>query len=107
MNDLARKPNDVGGEPAAAIDRAEHPQTLFEERVDALVMLLTNPRIGAFQVDALRRAIEELSPEEYATLGYYEKWLRAVRKLLVEQEVLTEAEIEDRLVRLRSEAAHG
>lgn len=112
MTESERGVHDVGGLPGGEIDREEHGQSLFEKRVDALVMLLTSPRMGAFKVDALRRAVEANSPEDYATVPYYPRWIRAVRRLLVEQEVLTEAEIEAKLAEIRErlaaeEAAHG
>ena len=61
----------------------------------------------AVRVDALRRAIEANSPETYASRGYYEKWLYAVRDLLVEQEVLAPAEIEARISALRAAEQGG
>jgi hypothetical protein len=78
--------------------------SLFEKRVDALVMLLVHPNVAVFKVDALRRAVEANSPTDYANLGYYAKWLRAVRDLLVEQEVLSAAEIDARVAHLRGAA---
>lgn len=96
--------NDVGGLDGGEIDRSTSPETLFEKRVDALVMLLTHPDLGAFKVDALRRAVEMNSPEDYAELGYYPKWIRAVRRLLVEQEVLTAEEIDAKVSALRDAA---
>ena len=98
---MERGVHDVGGLPGGEIDRKELPETLFEQRVDALVMLLTNPKLGAFKVDALRRAVESSSAEDYASLMYYQKWMRAIRMLLVEQSVLTDAEIDARIAQLR------
>jgi len=97
-----RKVNDIGGLEAGPIDRAEHAQTLFEKRVDALMMLMTNPRIGAFKVDAMRRSIETCTPEEYASLGYYQKWLRALAQLLVEQQVLDADELAARVAAVKA-----
>ena len=34
--------HDLGGSPLGSVDRSEHPRTLYEMRVDAMVMLLTN-----------------------------------------------------------------
>lgn len=99
---MERGVHDVGGLPCGEIDRNEEAQTLFEKRVDALVMLLTSPRLGAFKVDALRRAVESNSAEDYARLGYYAKWIRAVRLLLVEQAVLTDAEIDAKIAEMRA-----
>jgi len=102
MSEPERKVNDVGGLPGGPVDRTEHAQTLFEKRVDALVMLMIHPSTGIFKVDALRRAIEQNSPEDYARLGYYEKWIRAVRDLLIEQEVLGAEEIARKVEEVRA-----
>lgn len=100
-----RRVNDVGGLPAGPIDREEHATTLFEKRVDALVMLLTSPEVGAFKVDALRRAIEQNTAEDYRRFGYYDKWIRAIRDLLIEQEILTAEEIDARIADIRKRRA--
>lgn len=100
----ARKVNDVGGLPGGPVDHHEHAVSLFEKRVDALVMLLVNPAVGAFKVDAMRRGVEANTAKDYAELGYYVKWLRAVRDLLVEQNILTAAEIDTRIAHLRTAA---
>lgn len=97
--------HDLGGWRLGPIDRAEHPRTLYEMRVDALVMLLTNPACGAFKVDALRRAIENYASSEYESLPYYDRWLKAIRQLLVEQHVLTDAQIDARIELLRARRA--
>lgn len=109
MSTSERAVHDVGGLPGGEIDRTEAAQTLFEKRVDAMLMLLTHPNIGAFKVDALRRAVESNTAQDYADLGYYAKWVRAIRTLLVEQAVVTDAEIEAKLaaVRKRLEVGHA
>lgn len=94
---MQRKVNDVGGMPGAQIDHEEHDPTFYEKRIDAMLMLLTSPKIHAFSVDALRRAIEENTADDYAKRGYYEKWLKAIRQLLVEQGILSDAEISERI----------
>ena len=94
---MARGPHDLGGRPAGPIDLAEHERSLFEQRVDAMVKLLTHPTRGHFTVDALRRAIESLSEAEYRELGYYERWLVAIRRLVVECGLVTDAEIDERV----------
>ena len=92
--------HDMGGAPAGAIDLTEHALSDFDKHVDALLMLLIHPSQGAFKVDALRRAIEEYGRQDYDTLTYYERWLGAIRKLVVEQDILSESEIEARIAAL-------
>jgi hypothetical protein len=89
-----RAAHDVGGLDFGPIDRSEHDLALWEKRVDAMLMLLVGPKKGAFKIDAMRRAIEDYGQQEYDATTYYEKWIRAIRNLVVEQEILTRAEIE-------------
>ena len=51
---------------------------------------------------AMRRAIESNTEEDYRNLGYYDKWIRAVRDLIIEQQVLSREEIEARVEQLRA-----
>ena len=94
---MQRKVNDVGGLPSTPIDHAEHDPTFFEKRIDAMLMLLTSPKVHAFSVDALRRAVEENTAVDYTKRGYSEKWLKAIRQLLIEQGIVSEAEIIERI----------
>ncbi len=96
-----RKVNDIGGLPAGPVCQDVHPSTLHEKRVDALLRLLSGPKLEAFTVDAMRRAIESNTDEDYRNLGYYDKWIRAVRDLVIEQQVLSREEIEARVELLR------
>ena len=72
-----RKVNDIGGLPAGPVCQDEHPSTLHEKRVDAILRILSGPTLEAFTVDAMRRAIESNTEEDYRNLGYYDKWIRA------------------------------
>lgn len=95
--------HDMGGETAGPIDLTEHALSDFDKHVDALLMLLIHPNQGAFKVDALRRAIEEYGRQDYDTLTYYERWLGAIRKLVVEQDILSDAEIEAKIAELAAQ----
>jgi nitrile hydratase len=96
-----RKVNDLGGQPAGPVCIDEHPSTLHEKRVDALQKLLSGHKLQVFTSDAMRRAIESNTEEDYKTMLYYDKWIRAVRDLVIEQQLLTAQEIEDRIEVLR------
>ena len=93
--------HDIGGDPAGPIDRSEH-RTFFDQRVDAMMRLVTHPSRAFWTVDAMRRAIESHTQEQYFGMSYYERWLSAMRMLLVEQGVLTEQEIEQKLAALKA-----
>lgn len=93
----------MGGLPAGPVDRMEHQRTLFDQRVDAMMILL-NSRRNVFSIDAMRRAIEALPPADYDRLGYYEKWLEAMHQLVVEAGLASEAEIGERMAEIRARA---
>lgn len=90
-----RGPHDMGGLPAGAVEQDEHDTTFFEKRVDAVRRLLSRPELAIITTNENRRAIESLP--DYAELGYYERWVKSMRILLVEKGVLGEAEIEARM----------
>lgn len=97
-----RAAHDIGGLSFGPIDRAEHDLALWEKRTDAMQRLLTSPGKRAFSVDGLRRVIEDYGEQAYDRTTYYEKWIRALRNLVVEQELLTRAEIEARMAEVRT-----
>ena len=92
-----RAVHDVGGLDFGTIDRSEHDLALWEKRTDAMLILLVGPKKGAFKIDALRRVVENYGQQDYDRTEYYEKWIRAIRNLVVEQEIMTAAEIDQRM----------
>ena len=53
--------------------------------------------LGRWNLDMWRQAVERMDPQEYLRASYYERWLHAMERLLVEHDVLTRAEIAARL----------
>ena len=96
--------HDLGGLDLGPVDRTEHDPVLWEKRVDAMLILLVSPKRAVFTVDAMRRVIEEYHQQDYDSIGYYDKWIKAVRNLLIEQEVLTRGEVEARMADVRKRA---
>ena len=101
---MTRAVHDLGGQPAGPVDFAEHERTFFDQRVDAMMRLLAHPEDGYYTVDAMRRAIESLPRDDYFGLGYYERWVRAIRQLVVEKGLLSEDEINRKLATLAVQA---
>lgn len=102
-----RKPHDMGGDPAGPIDTHEHSPTLVERRIDAMMQLLRQKPRAFWVTDENRRTIESLTPETYRDSSYYQKWCLAMRSLLIEKCVLTEAEIEAKLAEVKARHAAG
>ena len=87
------KIHDMGGRPdATPIDQAEHILMDWERRIDAIRGVLGDQ--GRITVDELRRAIENLPPERYLALSYYQRWAEAVEALLIEKGIVTAAELD-------------
>jgi Nitrile hydratase beta subunit len=100
-----RAVHDVGGLEFGPIDREEHDLALWEKRTDAMLILLRDNKRRVLSTDAHRRMIESYGEQAYDRTTYYQKWIRAVRNLLVEQEVLTRKEIEARMAEVRARHA--
>lgn len=96
-----RKPHDLGGLPAGPTDRAEHELAYWEQRIDAMVSLCF--RKGVLQDAAeLRDGIESLSPDAYEKLSYYERWAASLARRLVDKNILSRQEIDERIETLRA-----
>ena len=89
--------HDMGGAPGGPIDRGQHEVEDWERLADAINAALG--RKGLQTTDQHRRAIESL--EEYRDLSYYERWVAATEKLLVEKGILTSDEIDERAASIR------
>ena len=99
-------PHDVGGQTAGPIDLSEHENAHWEWQIDAMVRLaLMKGLISDFA--ELRDGIEQLSPEDYDDLTYYERWARSLAYTLVSKGVFTEQDIDEKAaqIRVRQEAA--
>lgn len=88
-----RNTHDMGGQPAGRLDLTEHGQTLFDKRVDALYALLTGHRKAIFTMDEVRRTVESFSEAEYLSMSYYERWLEAISRLMIEKGIATSEEL--------------
>ena len=85
--DLSRaRPHDLGGQPAGQIDRTEHEAEPWQNLVTALMYLLRD-HCHLAKTDEMRRAIEDMKPEEYRRVGYFDKWAVGISTLVVEASV--------------------
>jgi len=86
-----QRAHDVGAslEFAGKIEReADEPpfHHEWEARVFALNRLLL--RLGLYNLDEFRYAVERMPAADYLAAGYYEKWFAAIERLLREKGVL-------------------
>lgn len=101
-------PHDVGGQDGGPIDLAEHDTAHWEWQIDAMIRLaLKKGLISDFA--ELRDGIEQLTPDDYESCTYYERWAKSLAWTLVQRGVVTEEQLlaQARVVRDRQEAAGG
>jgi hypothetical protein len=79
----------MGGLPAGRVERDEHAYDQWEQRVDALMMLLSHKDRRLLRVDELRRNIESLGADAYDRMGYYERWMHAIVQTLIQRGVIS------------------
>jgi hypothetical protein len=97
-----RRHHDMGGLPAGPIDRHEHDLLPWEKQVDALLRLLMAKRV--MTLDELRRGIEELGPQAYDELSYFERWIAAIANILLEKGVVGVRELGEAIAAERRHA---
>lgn len=101
-DDAGRRWHDMGGREAGPVDRAEHDHALWEKRVDALRQIASDR--GYFTVDGLRRALEDMGPEAFESMSYYERWIAATTQNLIAAGAFTVEELNARMAEV---AARG
>ena len=95
----------MGGQPAGPVSTSGHEIEPWEKRIEAILrcMQLRDPPIVT--VDELRRGIEELPPKLYDSLSYYERWIASLTNIVVEKGVLSRAEVDQRIARIKAARA--
>lgn len=94
--------HDLGGESAGPIETKEKEPTLWEKRVEALLMLLT--RRGVLRVDENRRALESLGADAYHNATYAERRVMAISNNLILKGVISVDELSARLAEIERRA---
>jgi hypothetical protein len=91
MHDLGGKQGfgPVRHSPEAAVFHEE-----WEKRANALYSLAV--KLGVYNMDEYRHAIERMEPRHYLSASYYERSLTSLATLLVEKGLITREELESR-----------
>ena len=99
--------HDLGGMHGFGPVNAESNEPVFHSEWErrAFAITLSTGFLGKWNIDMSRYAREQMPPAEYLATTYYEHWLWGLEKLLVEQGLLSAAEIEARVAELRAGAA--
>lgn len=99
-----RRNNDIGGESAGAVDRIESPVLPWQHRLDAMRRVLGDEKRRLVSLDEMRRAMEDLTPDQYQHLGFFDRRVLAIEAILVEKAVATTDEIDAEASRIIADA---
>lgn len=90
--------HDLGGmQGFGPIEREAHEPVFhdsWEGRVRA--MMSTGIRLGLYNLDEFRWALERMEPAAYLASSYYEKWLAAIERLYIEKGIVAREELDAR-----------
>ena len=90
---VLRRHHDMGGLDAGQIEQTEHNYELWEKRTDAIMRLVSDPKRKIITVDELRRGIEEIGPNVYDEMSYYERWITSITNNLLEKGTISVDEL--------------
>jgi len=89
-------PHDLGGLDGGPIDLSDHDTAHWEWQIDAMVRLsLEKGLISDFA--ELRDGIEQLHPDDYERLSYYERWAASLAYALIQKDVVSEQELNQKI----------
>lgn len=94
----ARRWHDMGGNVAGPIPTDQHDFSIWEKRVDALMII--GAAKGYFTVDGLRRVLEDMGEAAFEDMTYYERWIAAVNQNLIEGGAYTTSELADKMAQV-------
>ena len=88
--------HDMGGQQGFGTVLIEEAEPLFHADWEsrAMAMTVAMGASGQWNIDLSRSARESLPPDIYLSSSYYEIWVRALEKLMLERHMVTAAELE-------------
>lgn len=95
-----RQQNDLGGQPAGDLEIIDEDAAPWAKMLTAIHGAIGSR--GHYNIDMMRRSMEALPPEQY-NLPYYERWMAGILNLLEENNLLTRAEIDTRMAKIKAE----
>ncbi len=101
---MMRGHHDMGGLPAGPVELSEHDHALWEKRVDALMVLLSQKGRQLLTVDELRRNIESIGGDAYETMSYYERWIFAITQTMIQRGVVSIDELNRKMAEVEARA---
>jgi hypothetical protein len=94
-----QNPADMGGEDAGPIDTVDHGMKFWEKQANALRNTLSRHKV--VRLDQMRRAAEDLGARYYQ-LSYFQRTTEALKTVLLEKGLFTEAELTQKMDEIRN-----
>jgi nitrile hydratase beta subunit len=87
--------HDMGGAHGFGPIQREPDEPVFHYRWEARTFALrqASGALGKWNIDIARHANERMPPDEYLRATYYERWLAGLQRLLMENGLVTQAEL--------------
>lgn len=97
--------HDMGGLHGFGPVIIEPNEPVFKTRWGARVFCMTQiiDTLGVWNLDEHRHEIELMAPQEYINATYYGRWLFAMERILARRNILTSAEIEQRIAEIKAD----
>ena len=97
--------HDLGGKSGFGPINPEQDEPVFHHDWEkrAFALTLAAGFLGKWNLDMSRYARERMDYDSYLASSYYEKWIYGLQTLLVEEGILTEEEIEQRMRQVDSD----
>ena len=102
---MMRGHHDMGGLPAGPVEASEHDYALWEKRIDALMVLLSQQGRQLLTVDELRRNVESIGGDAYETMRYYERWIFAITQTMIQRGVVRIDELNRKMAEVEARSA--
>ena len=102
---MMRGHHDMGGLPAGPVEASEHDYALWEKRIDALMVLLSQQGRQLLTVDELRRNVESIGGDAYETMSYYERWIFAITQTMIQRGVVRIDELNRKMAEVEARSA--
>ena len=93
-------PHDIGGQEGGPVDLSEHETAHWEWQIDAMVRLARSKGLISDFAE-LRDGIEKLTPEDYESSTYYERWAKALAYTLVSRGVVTDSALAEKALAIK------
>ncbi|MEO9652082.1 MAG: nitrile hydratase [Roseobacter sp.] len=86
--------HDIGGDEAGQIPQKELPWLHWEKQVEAVRNLLGDGTRRIIGLDEMRRGFESFGEDKYKALSFYRRRLEAMTDILIEKEIMSQAELD-------------